>query len=123
MNTEAYLPWRFSPSTTCRTVAVTALLCTAPVSVIADTQPAPVRETRVAKVSLADLDVSTPEGLRVAHERLHRTARHLCSQLADMRSIAHQPEFVRCVDEALANALRQIKEPALASLPESHPPR
>lgn len=115
MNTETYLPRRFSLKTT----ALTALLAIAPVTVMADTQPAPARETRVAKVSLAGLDLSTPEGQHIAYDRLHATARRLCTQLEDLRSVARQQTFVKCVDETLANALRQIKGPTLAASEKS----
>jgi UrcA family protein len=97
-----------------------ALVAIAPVRVVADTPPAPALETRAVKVSLADLDLSTPEGLGAARDRLHQTARRLCSQLEDMRSIAHQPAFIKCVDESLADALRQITAPLLVSVPGSH---
>jgi len=97
-----------------------ALLVIAPVALMANTPPAPALETRAARVSLADLDLSTPEGVRAARDRLHETARRLCSQLEDMRSVAHQPTFVKCVDESLEDALRQITGPLLASVPASH---
>ena len=72
------------------------------------TDTAPV--TRSAKVSLAGLDLSTPEGARTAHERLHATARRLCAQVADHLDLSHQPTFVACVDETLAAALRKVTE-------------
>jgi UrcA family protein len=86
--------------------------------------PAP--ETRAVKVSLADLDLSTLEGRRAARERLHETARRLCSQLVDIQDLSHQPNFVACVGDALNDALRQVaalrqaKGATLASVPGSH---
>lgn len=79
-------------------------------------QPAPVApESRTSKVSLADLDLTTPEGEQAARERLHREARRLCSQVADNEDLSYQPNFVACVDKSLAEALRQIAGPALAA--------
>jgi UrcA family protein len=133
MNTDTYSLCCFRLRVAVRTAGLTALLAIAPVTmvaglialvaiapvrVMADTPP--VLETRAVKVSLADLDLSTPEGLGAARDRLHQTARRLCSQLEDMRSIAHQPTFVKCVDESLADALRQITGPLLVSVPGSH---
>ena len=75
--------------------------------------------TLAAKVSLFDLDLETPEGAHAAVERLHETARLLCSRVADSRDLGHQPHFVACVDEAMAAALRQISGPALAAITQS----
>jgi UrcA family protein len=86
--------------------------------------PAP--ETRAVRVPLADLDLSTLEGRRAARERLHETARRLCSQLVDIQDLSHQPNFVACVDDALNDALRQVAAlrqatgATLASAPGSH---
>ena len=85
-------------------------------------------DSLTSKVSLSDLDLATPEGARVARERLHREARHLCSQVADELDLSRQPNFVACVDEALTKALRQIAPGALvagaaaaSALQPSHP--
>jgi UrcA family protein len=84
-------------------------------------------DSRTSKVSLSDLDLATPEGARVARERLHREARRLCNQVADELDLSRQPNFVACVDETLAKALRQIAPPALvagaaaSAQPASHP--
>jgi UrcA family protein len=67
--------------------------------------------TRSAKVSLADLDLATEEGQSAARERLHQVARRLCSQVADSVSLAHQPNFVACVQDTLTAALRQVASP------------
>jgi len=75
--------------------------------------------TLAAKVSLADLDLRTPEAARTAGERLHEMARLLCSRVADSRDLGHQPHFVACVDKAMAAALRQIGGPALAAITQS----
>jgi UrcA family protein len=69
---------------------------------------APVR--RSARVSLAGLDLSTPDGARAARERLRGTARRLCGQVADDLDLSHQSNFVACVDETLATALRRVTE-------------
>jgi UrcA family protein len=80
-------------------------------------QPAsPVLDKRVAVVSLADLDISTPQGAQAARDRLQQTARRLCSQLQDSRDLGHQPHFVACVDRAMASTLRQIRGPAVAAV-------
>jgi UrcA family protein len=66
--------------------------------------------TRSEKVSLAGLDLTTSEGARAARERLRTAARRLCTQVVDEFDLSHQPNFVACVEEALAAALRQATE-------------
>lgn len=63
--------------------------------------------TRAASVSLADLDLSTPEGSSAAHERLEATARRLCSELARDHELTYQPDFATCVHDALTGAWAQ----------------
>jgi len=72
-------------------VALIAICAIAPITGIAESQPEPAPETLTARVSLADVDLSTPEGQRVAHERLQQTARRLCSSLEALhpQSLAH----------------------------------
>jgi UrcA family protein len=69
--------------------------------------------TRAANVSVADLDLSTPEGFRAARERLETMARRLCRELTRSRELAYQPELAyqsntpACVHDTLAGALAQ----------------
>jgi UrcA family protein len=119
MNTETNLPRRSSLESAVLKAALIALCAIAPITVMADTQPPPAAETRAATVSLADLELSTPDGQRAARERLHQIARRLCSQVGDTQDISHQPNFVACVDETLANALQQLNGPAHVAVEES----
>jgi UrcA family protein len=64
---------------------------------------APQSETRSAKITLTDLDLSTPEGMYAARERLHETAHSLCS------NFAHPADFSSCVNDAELPALRQLE--------------
>lgn len=98
-----------------------ALCAIAPIPGLAGNQADPAPETLTARVSLADVALSTPEGQRVAYERLRQTARRLCSGLEAMHpeSLAHYPTYIRCVDETLARALQRVNEPALAATQKS----
>ena len=92
-----------------RTTILLALCLLASAAVagpIVDTLPV----TRSARVSLAGLDLSTPEGSHVARERLRRAVVRLCGQVADELDLSLQSNFVACVDETLAAALRQAAE-------------
>jgi UrcA family protein len=55
---------------------------------------------RTTQVSLADLDLSTAEGIQAARDRLQTTARRVCQELPSN-------QYSACVDETFANALRQ----------------
>jgi UrcA family protein len=123
MITDTYLPRRFGRQIAVSTAALMVLLTIAPLTVLAGPQPPVARDTHIAKVSLVDLDLSTPQGARAARDRLHEAARRLCSQVSDANDLSHQTNYVACVDGALADALRQLNGPALTSTPESHTPR
>ncbi len=75
-----------------------------------DTQKVPLsaQATRVEDVSLADLDLSTAGGLRLARERLHSMAERMCAGHADSRELGLKPNFIACVDNTVAGALGNI---------------
>jgi UrcA family protein len=107
MNTQSTLPRRLNG----RTVAGAAILMASfgilPVSTIADQPANTTYVSRVADVSLSDLDLSTPEGMRVARDRLHTMAQRVCAELGS-HGLSSQPTLAACVDSTVANALRQI---------------
>jgi len=109
MNTESPLPRCFRARHTAAGAAILmALFGIMPVGTIADQRAASAAVSRVADVALADLDLSTPEGMRAARERLHTMAERVCAEPADSRGPSSQPKFVACVDSTLTNALKQI---------------
>src|SRR6266404_7265043 len=63
-----------------------------------------------ARVSLTDLDLSTAQGVRAAHERLHEAARRLCAVIAEDSDVSHQPNFVTCVGQTMANAQIDVQK-------------
>jgi len=63
---------------------------------------------RSAPVSVADVDLSSPEGIQAARARVHATARRLCLQVADPRDRSAHANYLACVDATVAAALRQI---------------
>src|SRR5437660_4454687 len=109
MNTQSILSGRFGGR---RTAAGTAILMAAfgvvPVSTIADQRTARTSVSSVADVSLSDLNLSTPEGMHVARDRLHTMAERVCADRGGSRELSSQPTFTACVDSTVANALRQI---------------
>jgi len=69
-----------------------------------------------AKVSLADLDLTTPAGARVAYERIRRVAERLCDDREDAWSRYHAASYNACVRETVADAVHQIHVDALLAL-------
>jgi UrcA family protein len=98
-----------SPLLAIRAAAMVALFALTSAVALADQPPA----TRLAKVSLAGLDLSTPEGARAAYERIKTAAERLCSQV---ESDPFPEIYARCVRETLADVVGRIKAPALAAL-------
>src|SRR5579863_2995073 len=83
--------------------------------------------TRSAKVSVAGLDLSTPQGASAARERFLQTARKLCAQVADELDLSHHANYLACVDESVAKAMQQLAPPSIVagatatSAPQSRP--
>jgi UrcA family protein len=90
---------------------LTLSLITAAAAVAAQ-PPDSANKTRSQTVSLADLDLSTPGGMSAARERVHKTAQRLCFQLADPEDLSHQANYVKCVDDAVADAMLKVTGPA-----------
>jgi len=91
-----------------------ALLALAPIAVIAQSQAAGT-EAHTSTVTLADLDLSTPEGVNIARDRLHAAARQLCSQVAGP-SPSNPTNFIACLNDTVTDALRQIDQPGRAAI-------
>jgi len=104
--------------------ALAALLACGADSVLADaTRAAANAESVAATVSLADLDVSTPEGVQAANARLAKAAQRLCRKLGDSRRVSDSATYADCYRETLANALRQVNVPVVAGLPRPNLPQ
>jgi len=109
MNTQSILSGRFGGRYTAAGAAILmAAFGVVPVSTIADQPAATTSVSSVADVSLSDLHLSTPEGMRVARDRLHTMAERVCADRGGSRDPSSHPTFAACVDSTVANALRQI---------------
>jgi UrcA family protein len=107
MNTQSPLPRLGGQHIAAVAVILMALIWIVPVATIADQPAAAAAVSRVADVWLADLDLATAEGMRVARDRLHTMAQRVCAEPAG-GAFSSEPTFVACVDSTLAGALRQI---------------
>jgi UrcA family protein len=100
-------------------LAAAGSLCCA--MAVADPQPRDeVPVTQGAKVSLADLDLATTKGMEAARARIHQKVRQLCSAVIEDLDIAHHPDFLICVDQTMAEAMRQLGQHAYVAAKE-HP--
>jgi UrcA family protein len=117
MNTETHLPHRpIGPQSSKRTGAMVALLALTSAIALADQPPQRIAEIRAAKVSLAGLDLSTPEGARAARDRIKIVAERLCFQMSDPSLIDNQATYNVCVLESLAATVRRINAPTVTAL-------
>jgi UrcA family protein len=106
--TRLFRPLRKPHASVCAAI-LTALVAVAPIAAIADPPAVTAPDTRVADVSLADLNLSTSAGMRVARERLQAMAQRICAGHADIPGLSSSPNIVACVDGTLAGALRNIR--------------
>jgi UrcA family protein len=108
MNTFTSKNSRFNP--------LMALLALAPFAVITPSQAAGTEPLASdVNVSLADLDLSTPEGVNIARDRLHLAARRLCFEVPG-ENPAHPANFIACMNDTVTDALRQIDQPGRAAI-------
>ncbi len=70
-----------------------------------DTSP----EYLSAKVPLADLNLTTPEGARAAHERLKEMAQRLCGKFRDDRTASAWETYADCTHDTLEATIAQLK--------------
>jgi UrcA family protein len=106
MNTYTFKSRHFKP--------LMALLALAPFAMIAPSQAAGT-EIHTSNVTLADLDLSTSEGVNIARDRLHLAARRLCSQAVTLNS-SNVENYIACMNETLTDAVRQIDQPGRAAV-------
>ena len=96
--------------------AAAALLAMTAVAVADPPVAASPGETRVAKVSLADLDLSTAQGVRAARERVTAAAQRLCWQLGDDARASNRATVSACVRDTVADTMKIVDLPRVAAL-------
>ena len=112
MNAQARLR---RPSSSAVIAAAYVAFAVAPLVALADPPAAGTPRNLESKVSLSDLDLSTPEGVRAAHKRLSRKAEYLCRQLWDDVSASYRWSYAACVKKTLADAVERLNVPALSA--------
>ena len=67
-------------------------------------KPDPDQIRLTAKIDVSDLDLSTPAGIRAAHERLHEAAGKVCTHAADSSAPSQKASFDTCVEDIVTNS-------------------
>jgi UrcA family protein len=121
MNARTLLRWPSSRAVVA--MACMALSGVAPLAALADPPAAQPPHTLQSRVSLADLDLSTPEGYRLAQKRLRRKAEYLCRQLWDDASASFRWTYAACVKETLAEVSQRLDMPAVVAVDRARIPK
>ena len=111
MNTSAVLVRRLNLN-----IALSALCLTAVgalgTAAMAQESSARSTATDTLRVSLIGLDLSTPDGVQAAHERVRLAARLVCAKVRDSADIQKSLEYITCIDNAMIIPMAQIDEVA-----------
>ncbi|MDB6083630.1 MAG: hypothetical protein JWN43_1511 [Gammaproteobacteria bacterium] len=82
----------------------------------AGSQSANPADSRSETVSTAGLDLSTADGVNVARDRVHHVARRLCLQMVQADDRSRRWNYLKCVDDAVANAMQQVNAPSRGAM-------
>lgn len=82
----------------------------------ASAAPDPTAETTTVHVRVADLNLSSDAGARVALRRITHAARTICGDEPDAREMARQAIFQACVRSVVDQAVADAGSPTLAAL-------
>lgn len=96
-----------------------ALAVTTSIAALAGPPSKPAREARSTVVSLADLDLSTPEGLDAARDRVRQASKQLCRLVADPDDLSRYANYNPCVKESFTTAMERANKPALGVVARS----
>ncbi|HKR88653.1 MAG TPA: UrcA family protein [Phenylobacterium sp.] len=82
---------------------------------IATAAPASDAETTTVRVRVADVDLSSEAGARVALRRITRAAGTICGDEADSRDLQRRALFQACVRGVVDETVASAHSPALAA--------
>ena len=114
MNISAMLVRRLNLKTALSGLTMTTMGAFGTASV-AQESSAPLTVTGTAKVSLIGLDLSTPDGVRAARQRVRAAAQRVCAKVADSADMSTRLNYLTCIDNAMAPAVAQIEAFAIKS--------
>jgi UrcA family protein len=106
-------PTAFRVTCTSALLTMTALAMAAPPATPSSA------DARATRVSLADLDLATAQGVRIARQRVTAAAQRLCWQLGDANRASNTATVSACVRDTIAEAMRAIELPQVAALSDN----
>lgn len=74
---------------------------------------------RCAPALTTDLDLSTPEGLSAARDRVHQAAREPYKRIANPDYLSRESNYSACGDESFTSAMAKLTERAVGVVAES----
>jgi UrcA family protein len=73
-------------------------------------------ETRAARISIADLNLATAEGMRTARKRVRVAAQRLCWQFGDTTRATNRATMNACVRDTVAETMNALEPQQIAAL-------
>jgi UrcA family protein len=68
------------------------------------------------RVSIADVNLSSPQGIERLYSRLRQAAAEVCGYEPEIRELSQRAAWSKCVDTALDGAVVQVRSIGLAAL-------
>lgn len=99
-----------------RTILSAILAGALSVSAVATAAAAPASDTTSMKVRIADLDLGSEPGARVALQRIRQAARTICGAEPDSRSLERQTLHATCVRDVVDRTVASADRPALTAV-------
>ena len=72
------------------------------------------------RVAIADVNLSSPQGIATVYTRLQQAATEVCGQEPQIRELGQHAGWSKCVDTALDAAVVQVRSIGLAALHAKH---
>jgi UrcA family protein len=110
----------FRDRTTIHLIPAAIWLLSAAAAVAAPPDPRPATDARASTISLADLDLATPDGVRLARKRITAVAQRLCWQMGDANRASNRATVSACVRDAVAESMKSVSAPKMVAANEHH---
>jgi UrcA family protein len=77
-------------------------------------------DTHLTKVSLADVDLGSEAGAKVALQRIRNAARRVCSEDPNIRDVDLTSPYVTCLTATVDHAVGVLDNPRVTALNATH---
>ena len=97
-----------------------ALACAAATGVQAGSNPSSNADPHWTKVSLADVDLGSDQGARVAFQRIQTAAQRLCGEDPAARNVDLTSPYATCLQATIDHAVGVLDSPRVTALDAAH---